>query len=130
MILLYKLPAMLMPNNEDVQGQQHQPAKAGISLSELTAATLNLSPSNDIKKPSEYIRERVLTTTERLAVPSKYQTEIIAFTDIAEPNQRDFRVPIDQPIFKPLPAEVVLQNFVPFQTYEVLISFRNVDKVL
>ena len=80
-------------------------------------------------KPSAYIAEQILSLSDRLALPTAHRTEIIAFTDVAEANQRDFRVPIDEPIFKPLPAKVVLQNFVPFQTYEVLLSFRNVDKV-
>jgi hypothetical protein len=80
-------------------------------------------------KPSVYKRDRLMTTAERLAIPNtKHQTKIIEFTN-NDQQHRDFKVPVDQPLFKPIPSEVVLQNFTPYQTYEVLISFRNVDKV-
>jgi hypothetical protein len=73
-----------------------------------------------------------MSTTERLAVPCQGRTTIIGFDDVIDqpPSQKDFKVPIDQPLFKPLPAEVHLQNYKPFQTYELLISFRNMDKVI
>lgn len=69
-----------------------------------------------------------MTTEERLALPNhSHQTKIIQFTT-NDQDHRDYQVPFDRPIFKPIPSEVVLQNFTPYQTYEVLISFRNTDK--
>lgn len=96
-------------------------------------SSLGISPTTQHKKypPSELIRERLLSTTERLALPCTTKVEIISFDNIVDqpPNQRDFRVPLDEPLFKPLPTQIHLQNFKPFQTYDVLISFRNMDKV-
>lgn len=101
-----------------------------VSDSVRAASNTAAGPAPAPLPPSRYLAERMLSTAERLVLTSTHRTEIIEFTEPpTEMNQRDFRVPIDEPVFKPLPAEVVLQNCVPFQTYEVLLSFRNVDKV-
>ena len=38
-------------------------------------------------------------------------------------------VPIDRPLFEPLLSEIVLQGYEAFKVYEVVVRFRNNDKV-
>ena len=83
--------------------------------------------------PSEYLQLMQLSTVDRLlwdaARPQK-QPPIDQFVDIAEnTNRRDCAVPVDQPIFGPFPGELIFQNYVPFRTYRIAITFRNNDKV-
>lgn len=80
-------------------------------------------------KPSELISQRLLTTSERLSQLDEIEPRIVELMDLSESDQHDFVVPIDRPLFKPTPSQVVFQNFTPFRSYEVLLSFRNVDKV-
>jgi hypothetical protein len=84
-------------------------------------------------KPSEYIQERLLSTAQRLAKSATDDAdtvpEISALLPDKEGSVTDYLVPIDKPLFQPSPARVCLQSFEPFKTYEVLINFRNIDKV-
>lgn len=38
-------------------------------------------------------------------------------------------VDLDQALFQPFPSEIVFQNYVPCETYEVPLVLRNNDKV-
>lgn len=38
-------------------------------------------------------------------------------------------VDVDQPFFQPYPSEIVFQNYMPSETYEVPLVLRNNDKV-
>ena len=83
-------------------------------------------------KPSEYIRDRLLSTADKLAqVSAKIEIpEIIQLIQDKEGSVKNYDVPIDRPLFQPVPSRVVLQSFEPFVTYEVVINFRNIDKVI
>lgn len=70
-----------------------------------------------------------MTLAGRLGQPCAHRPKIIELMGLNEKYQRNFQVPLDEPLFSAQPAEVVLQNFEADQTYEVTISFRNQDKV-
>ncbi|KAJ3184326.1 hypothetical protein HK101_009853, partial [Irineochytrium annulatum] len=81
-------------------------------------------------RPSQFIRERSQTTEERLAQASYRQRtpRIIELIACEDANTRASDVPVDRPLFTPHPSEFVLQSYNPFQTYEIVISFRNNDR--
>ncbi|KAJ3022533.1 hypothetical protein HKX48_005950 [Thoreauomyces humboldtii] len=81
--------------------------------------------------PSQYIKERSLTTAERLAqdAHSSLTPSIIGLVDDPEAASKPCQVPVDKPLFQPFPSTVVLQSYQPFTTYEVTINFRNNDKI-
>ncbi|KAJ3408149.1 hypothetical protein HDU80_006663 [Chytriomyces hyalinus] len=85
-----------------------------------------------LKRPSEYIRERSQTIEERLIQTSFYsqvqKSRIIELVSSSDSITKVSDVPIDRPLFEPIPSEVILQSYEPFQNYEVVISFRNNDK--
>ncbi|KAJ3142605.1 hypothetical protein HK100_000034 [Physocladia obscura] len=84
------------------------------------------------KRPSEYIQERSQTTEERLINASfhsqQQKPKIIELVSSSDSITKISEVPIDRPLFEPLPSEIILQSYKPFQNYEVVISFRNNDK--
>ncbi|KAJ3106206.1 hypothetical protein HDU97_006839 [Phlyctochytrium planicorne] len=82
------------------------------------------------KRPSEYIKERSLTTEERLiqASASAESTRIIELITNNDFSSRVSDVPIGKPLFEPQPSEIILQTYTPFETYEIVVSFRNNDK--
>ncbi|KAI9002678.1 hypothetical protein BC832DRAFT_104056 [Gaertneriomyces semiglobifer] len=84
-----------------------------------------------VKRPSDYINERSLSTAEGLAKASKaiHVPPIIELIDDLEAATKHSSIPIDRPLFQPFPSKVHIQAFVPFETYEIIINFRNDDTV-
>lgn len=82
-------------------------------------------------RPSEYLKERSLTTAERLAKEaySNQAPRIISLLDDTEAAFKPSIVPIDKPLFQPFPSNIVLQSIQPFVTTVIEINFRNNDKV-
>ncbi|KAJ3287536.1 hypothetical protein HK104_008544 [Borealophlyctis nickersoniae] len=109
-----------------------QKSDSAVSLIHHPHADLIPSPTSTKKRPSEYIKEHSLTTAERLAQAS-YQVhipkivELVGDPETAVKNCSD--MPIDRPLFEAFPSMIVLQNYVPFQEYEIIVNFRNNDKV-
>ena len=92
---------------------------------ENVAPIIELYPS-----PSTYIKERKMSITDRLCecasnLSAPKIVELVDPNDILKPSV----LPIDTPIFQPFPSQIILQNYIPFQKYEVVVSFRNSDKV-
>ena len=83
------------------------------------------------KRPSLLIYERKLSTQERLDQTSYhgYLPEIVELVQGADGPIKDSNVPIDRPLFEPFPPEIILQAYQPFHTYEVVLKFRNMDRV-
>ena len=107
-----------------------RPCPTGKTKVPMTVTTL----PKKLPKPSEYIQERLLSTAQRLAKSATDDCdtvpEIMALLPDKEGSVTDYLVPIDKPLFQPSPSKVWLQSFEPFKTYEVLINFRNIDKVI
>lgn len=84
------------------------------------------------RSPSAFMEEMRLTTEERIArlKHSNKPPVIIEFLDLADvSDHRDTTVEIDVPLFQPFPSEVIFQSYKPFETYSVVVSMRNNDKV-
>ncbi|KAJ3159463.1 hypothetical protein HDU86_001781 [Geranomyces michiganensis] len=81
--------------------------------------------------PSEWIKARSLTVAECLARASQlsFTPRIIDNIDDAEAAAKPCQVPIDRPLFQPFPASIKLESYKPFQAYEIVINFRNDDKI-
>ncbi|XP_035381538.1 hydrocephalus-inducing protein homolog [Electrophorus electricus] len=81
--------------------------------------------------PSVYAQELSQTTEERLA--NTYETHlprILELLDMSETTHHKFStVDVDQPFFQPYPSEIVFQNYMPSETYEVPLVLRNTDKI-
>ncbi|KAI8803400.1 hypothetical protein BJ742DRAFT_498091 [Cladochytrium replicatum] len=82
-------------------------------------------------KPSDYIAERCMSTATFLSHHSalSFKTPIIEFVSDNESSFLGSAVSNDTPLFEPFPNHVILQGFTPFKTYEVVVRFRNNDKV-
>ncbi|KAI9356512.1 hypothetical protein DFJ73DRAFT_958267 [Zopfochytrium polystomum] len=87
-------------------------------------------PSQQLPRPSHHIAERSLSIEERLiqAARSVHRPRIIELVGDADSATKVADVSVDRPLFEPLPPEIILQSYEPFNTYEVVISFRNNDK--
>ncbi|TPX54724.1 hypothetical protein PhCBS80983_g05802 [Powellomyces hirtus] len=81
--------------------------------------------------PSEWMAARNLSTAECLAQAShsSFTPRIIELIDDAEAATKPCQVPMDKPLFQPFPSTIKLQSYKPFQTYDVVINFRNNDKI-
>ncbi|NXU58594.1 HYDIN protein, partial [Turnix velox] len=81
--------------------------------------------------PSAFLKEMSLTTAQRLASTQKMkQPRIIQLLDISETSHQKFSaVDLDHSLFQPFPSEVIFQNYVPCEVYEVPLTLRNIDKV-
>jgi hypothetical protein len=55
--------------------------------------------------------------------------KIVEFVGADDTPLKVSDIPIDKPLFEPYPSEIILQSYEPFQTYEIVVSFRNNDKV-
>jgi hypothetical protein len=95
------------------------------------AAQNSMEDSVAPRKPSEYIHDRLLSTGDKLALVSTRPEipRIIELSNDTEGAVKQYQVPIDRPLFQPVPSSIALQSFEPFVTYEVVINFRNIDKV-
>ncbi|KAI8854495.1 hypothetical protein BC829DRAFT_439199 [Chytridium lagenaria] len=83
------------------------------------------------KRPSDYIKERSLSTEERLLQSNTSVPELTRIVELIPNNDFSSRVsdvPIGRPLFEPQPSEIILQSYKPFKTYEMIVSFRNNDK--
>uniref|UniRef100_A0A8C8A9K2 HYDIN/VesB/CFA65-like Ig-like domain-containing protein n=1 Tax=Otus sunia TaxID=257818 RepID=A0A8C8A9K2_9STRI len=81
--------------------------------------------------PSAFLKEMSLTTKQRLASAREMrQPQIIHLLDMGETSHHKFSaVDLEQSLFQPFPSEVVFQNYIPFEVYEVPLILRNTDKV-
>ncbi|XP_075289597.1 hydrocephalus-inducing protein homolog isoform X3 [Opisthocomus hoazin] len=81
--------------------------------------------------PSAFLKERSLTTKQRLASTREMRRpQIIQPLDMSEASHQKFSVvDLEQSSFQPFPSEVVIQNYVPHEVYEVPLILRNKDKV-
>lgn len=103
---------------------------------------------DDKYRPSSYLQDRSLSLKEKLLqlsyintitsskkktkIGQKYIPQKIKIIDLVhDPDvvNHTYDVPIDTPLFQPFPSQVVIQNFIPFEKYKIVISFRNNDKV-
>ncbi|XP_030060864.1 hydrocephalus-inducing protein homolog [Microcaecilia unicolor] len=81
--------------------------------------------------PSAFLKEMSLTTEQKLALPHEmHPPRIIQLLDISETSFQKFStVDVDQTLFQPFPSEIVFQNYVPHETYEVPLVLRNEDRI-
>ncbi|XP_047008963.2 hydrocephalus-inducing protein homolog isoform X3 [Ictalurus punctatus] len=81
--------------------------------------------------PSVYAHEMSQTTEERLTNTYKmYPPCILELLDMSETTHHKFSaVDVDQPFFQPYPSEIVFQNYLPSEMYEVPLVLRNNDKI-
>ncbi|KAM6409238.1 hydrocephalus-inducing protein homolog [Rhynochetos jubatus] len=81
--------------------------------------------------PSAFLKEMSLTTEQRLASTREMRRpQIIQLLDMSETSHQKFSaVDLEQSLFQPFPSEVVFQNYVPCEVYEVPLVLRNKDKV-
>ncbi|XP_033896012.3 hydrocephalus-inducing protein-like [Acipenser ruthenus] len=81
--------------------------------------------------PSVFIQEMALTTEQKLAsIREMHPPRIIELLDMSETTHQKFTtVDIDQAMFQPFPSEIVFQNYIPCETYEVPLVLRNNDKI-
>jgi hypothetical protein len=78
--------------------------------------------------PSSYIKDRLLSTRDKLGLIEKESSiKIIEILDDKEGNLRHYSVDLDRPLFQPNPPVIQLQGYEPFKTYDVVINFKNVD---
>ncbi|KAM9374294.1 hydrocephalus-inducing protein homolog [Phaethornis superciliosus] len=81
--------------------------------------------------PSAFLKQMSLTTQQRLGSTQEMRRpRIIQLLDMSETSHQKFSaVDLDQSLFQPFPSEVIFQNYVPFEVYEVPLTLRNTDKV-
>ncbi|ORY39534.1 hypothetical protein BCR33DRAFT_853320, partial [Rhizoclosmatium globosum] len=82
-------------------------------------------------KPSDFVALRSQSIEERLiaaAVEAAPPPPIVALVAASDALAKNSAVALDRPLFEPRPPALLLQNFVPFQTYEIVVAFRNNDK--
>ncbi|KAG8562376.1 hypothetical protein GDO81_015657 [Engystomops pustulosus] len=81
--------------------------------------------------PSAFLREMSFTTEQRLAnTREMHPPRIIQMLDMSETTHQKFSsVDVEQALFQPFPSEIVFQNYIPCETYEVPLVLRNNDKV-
>nr|XP_004659621.2 hydrocephalus-inducing protein homolog [Jaculus jaculus] len=86
---------------------------------------------NQMLTPSEFMKEMSLTTEQKLAnTHFVCRPHIIELLDMGETTHQKFSgVDLDQALFQPFPSEIVFQNYVPCEVYEVPLSLRNNDKI-
>jgi len=103
--------------------------------------------NDDKYRPSTYMQDRSLSLKEKLIqlsyvhtvisskkkpkIGEKYAPKKIKIIDLVhDPDvvNHTYDVPVDTPLFQPFPSQVIIQNFVPFEKYNIIISFRNNDK--
>ncbi|KAI1889973.1 hypothetical protein AGOR_G00168420 [Albula goreensis] len=81
--------------------------------------------------PSAFAQEMSQTTEQRLAnTHEMYPPRILELLDMSETtHQKSSSVDVDQAMFQPFPSEIVFQNYIPSETYEVPLVLRNNDKI-
>uniref|UniRef100_A0A663MY75 HYDIN/VesB/CFA65-like Ig-like domain-containing protein n=1 Tax=Athene cunicularia TaxID=194338 RepID=A0A663MY75_ATHCN len=88
-------------------------------------------PQLSFLTPSAFLKEMSLTTQQRLASTREMRRpRITQLLDMGETSHHKFSaVDLEQSLLQPFPSEVVFQNYVPFEVYEVPLTLRNTDKV-
>ncbi|NXC39739.1 HYDIN protein, partial [Penelope pileata] len=81
--------------------------------------------------PSAFLKEMSLSTEQQLASTHTAQRpRVVQLLDISDASHQKFSsVDLDQTLFQPFPSEVVFQNYVPYEVYEVPLVLRNNDRV-
>ncbi|KFV73572.1 Hydrocephalus-inducing protein, partial [Struthio camelus australis] len=81
--------------------------------------------------PSAFLKEMSLTTEQRLASTHEMRRpRIVQLLDMSETSHQKFSaLDLEQSLFQPFPSEVVFQNYVPCEIYEVPLILRNNDKI-
>ncbi|KAH0619415.1 hypothetical protein JD844_000028 [Phrynosoma platyrhinos] len=81
--------------------------------------------------PSAFLKEMSLTTEQKLASTHEvHLPRIVQLLDMSETSHQKFSsVDLDQSLFQPFPSEVIFQNFVPCELYQVPLILRNNDKI-
>ncbi|KGL84882.1 Hydrocephalus-inducing protein, partial [Tinamus guttatus] len=81
--------------------------------------------------PSAFLKEMSLSTEQRLAATRDMRRpRIIQLLDMSETSHQKFSaLDLEQSLFQPFPSEVVFQNYVPCEVYEVPLILRNNDKI-
>lgn len=83
------------------------------------------------RKPSEYIAARNEGKPYILNLyDSPPPLEILGLVLDKEQALKGCDVPLDRPIFQAEPSDITFQGFQPFKTYELVVNFRNIDKVI
>ncbi|KAK2848119.1 hypothetical protein Q7C36_009801 [Tachysurus vachellii] len=86
--------------------------------------TRKLSPSVYAHEMSQSTEERH-TTTNKMSPP-----RILELLDMSKTTHQKFSaVDVDHPFFQPYPSEIVFQNYLPSEMYEVPLVLRNNDKI-
>lgn len=82
--------------------------------------------------PSEFLKDRKLSLPEKLSKMATLcpKSRIVQVHSNDSVSIKPFTVPMDTPLFEAFPSQVHLQNYEPFITYEVVITFRNMDRVI
>ncbi|NXI34967.1 HYDIN protein, partial [Galbula dea] len=112
-------------------------SKTGAGLCRAVAAPSNLKLVREPEEPvtltpSAFQRQLALSTEQRLASTrgGRRRPQILQLLDIADTSHQKFSaVELDQSLFQPFPSEVVFQNYIPWEVYEVPLVLRNEDKV-
>ncbi|KAJ3270503.1 hypothetical protein HDV01_007759 [Terramyces sp. JEL0728] len=81
------------------------------------------------RRPSDYIKARQTGKYCVFATNDNIPPEVIALVDDTENIIQNCKVPFERPLFQPEPSSIRLEYFSPFKSYELLINFRNMDKV-
>ena len=79
--------------------------------------------------PSEFLRIMSLNTQQYLDQVTEVRPARIIELLSLENGQKETGHDINEPLFQPYPSEVRFQSYVPFETFEVPLTFRNVDRV-
>ncbi|XP_075692913.1 hydrocephalus-inducing protein homolog [Rhinoderma darwinii] len=104
--------------------QSKAPRNPKLTRREEAAVTMTLTPS-------AFLREMSFSTEQRLANTTEMRPpRIIQMLDMSETTHQKFSsVDVEQALFQPFPSEIVFQNYIPCETYEVPLVLRNNDKV-
>ncbi|KAK6093184.1 hypothetical protein MT418_006524 [Batrachochytrium dendrobatidis] len=89
------------------------------------------SISVPLKTPSEFIREYLPNPQNNPVqiIDHAHTSSIVELVWDKESVVRSTDIPFDRPLFRPEPSNITLQNYLPFKTYELVINFRNLDKI-
>ncbi|XP_055993028.1 hydrocephalus-inducing protein homolog [Sorex fumeus] len=100
----------------------------------LTPRNPRLVPEEEVNRmltPSEFLKEMSLTTEQRLAKTHfMCRPQIIELLDMEETtHQKTSKIDLDQALFQPFPSEIIFQNYMPCEVYEVPLILRNNDTI-
>jgi hydrocephalus-inducing protein len=79
-----------------------------------------------LKKPSDFIR---LNEEKTFKISVSNENHVPTVIELEKEIPLNCSISLDRPLFQPEPSNLTIEGFTPFKTYELVISFRNVDKV-